>query len=47
MTLLIFLFMSSWGQWICAFAPSFTVIANILPFFFVMFGMYTPSTLLS
>ncbi|KAI1109563.1 ABC-2 type transporter-domain-containing protein [Nemania sp. NC0429] len=40
MTILIFLFMSSWGQWICAFAPSFTVIANILPFFFVMFGLF-------
>lgn len=33
MTLLFFLFMSSWGQWIAAFAPSFTVIANVLPFF--------------
>ncbi|GAW10792.1 hypothetical protein ANO14919_001270 [Xylariales sp. No.14919] len=40
MTVLIFLFMSSWGQWICAFAPSFTVISNILPFFFVMFGLF-------
>ncbi|KAI3318262.1 ABC-2 type transporter-domain-containing protein [Xylariaceae sp. AK1471] len=40
MTILIFLFMSSWGQWICAFAPSFTVISNILPFFFVMFGLF-------
>jgi ABC-type multidrug transport system permease subunit len=29
MTVLIFLFMSSWGQWICAFAPSFTVISNV------------------
>ena len=29
MTLLMFLFMSSWGQWICAFAPSFTVISNV------------------
>ncbi|KAI1420802.1 ABC-2 type transporter-domain-containing protein [Xylaria sp. FL1777] len=29
MTILIFLFMSSWGQWICAFAPSFTVISNV------------------
>lgn len=25
---------------ICAFAPSFTVIANVLPFFFVMFGLF-------
>ncbi|KAI5467658.1 ABC-2 type transporter-domain-containing protein [Mariannaea sp. PMI_226] len=40
MTLLIFIFMSSWGQWICAFAPSFTVISNVLPFFFVMFGLF-------
>jgi ATP-binding cassette subfamily G (WHITE) protein 2 (SNQ2) len=29
MTLLMFLFMTSWGQWICAFAPSFTVISNV------------------
>ncbi|KAI0404625.1 ABC-2 type transporter-domain-containing protein [Xylaria palmicola] len=40
MTILMFLFMSSWGQWICAFAPSFTVISNVLPFFFVMFGLF-------
>ena len=40
MTLLFFLFMSSWGQWITAFAPSFTVISNVLPFFFVMFGLF-------
>ena len=40
MTILFFLFMASWGQWICAFAPSFTVIANVLPFFFVMFAMF-------
>ncbi|KAI0159897.1 ABC-2 type transporter-domain-containing protein [Hypoxylon sp. FL1284] len=40
MTILMFLFMTSWGQWICAFAPSFTVIANVLPFFFVMFGLF-------
>ncbi|GAP86321.2 putative ATPase [Rosellinia necatrix] len=40
MTVLMFLFMSSWGQWICAFAPSYTVISNILPFFFVMFGLF-------
>lgn len=38
--ILFFLFMSSWGQWICAFAPSFTVISNILPFFFVMFSLF-------
>ncbi|KAL1591456.1 ATP-binding cassette transporter snq2 [Paraconiothyrium brasiliense] len=40
MTMLFFLFISSWGQWICAFAPSFTVISNILPFFFVMFSLF-------
>lgn len=31
MSMLFFLFMSSWGQWICAFAPSFTVISNVCP----------------
>lgn len=36
MTMLFYLFMSSWGQWICAFAPSFTIISNCLPFFFVI-----------
>ncbi|KAI1849200.1 hypothetical protein JX265_008610 [Neoarthrinium moseri] len=40
MTVLFFLFTNSWGQWICAFAPSFTVISNVLPFFFVMFGLF-------
>ncbi|KAL8708230.1 MAG: hypothetical protein Q9225_007636, partial [Loekoesia sp. 1 TL-2023] len=40
MTLLFFLFQASWGQWICAFAPSFTVISNVLPFFFVMFSLF-------
>lgn len=40
MILLFFVFQSSWGQWICAFAPSFTVISNVLPFFFVMFGLF-------
>lgn len=40
MTVLFFLFQSSWGQWICAFAPSFTVISNILPFFLVMFSLF-------
>lgn len=40
MTILFFLFQASWGQWICAFAPSFTVISNVLPFFFVMFSMF-------
>lgn len=40
MTVLFFLFQASWGQWICAFAPSFTVISNVLPFFFVMFSLF-------
>ncbi|KAL2022942.1 hypothetical protein VTK56DRAFT_4157 [Thermocarpiscus australiensis] len=40
MTLLFFLFQSSWGQWICAWAPSFTVISNTLPFFLVIFGLF-------
>lgn len=29
MSLLFFFFQASWGQWICAFAPSFTVIGNV------------------
>lgn len=40
MTLLFFLFQSSWGQWICAWAPSFTVISNVLPFFLVIFSLF-------
>ena len=40
MSVLFFLFQASWGQWICAFAPSFTVISNVLPFFFVMFSLF-------
>ncbi|KAI1503807.1 ABC-2 type transporter-domain-containing protein [Biscogniauxia marginata] len=40
MCLLFFLFQASWGQWICAFAPNFTVISNILPFFFVIFTLF-------
>ncbi|KAL9579505.1 MAG: hypothetical protein Q9212_005068, partial [Teloschistes hypoglaucus] len=51
MTMLFFLFQASWGQWICAFAPSFTVISNVLPFFFVTFslfnGVVTPYSQLS
>jgi len=35
-TLIYFLFMPSWGQWIAAFASTYTVVANILPFFLVM-----------
>jgi ABC-type multidrug transport system ATPase subunit len=40
MTMLFFFFQASWGQWICAFAPSFTVISNVLPFFFVMCNLF-------
>ncbi|PWY82966.1 ABC drug exporter AtrF [Aspergillus heteromorphus CBS 117.55] len=40
MSMLFFLFQASWGQWICAFAPSFTVISNTLPFFFVMTSLF-------
>ncbi|ROV88366.1 hypothetical protein VPNG_10268 [Cytospora leucostoma] len=41
MTMLSWVFMSSWGQWIAAFAPSYTVISNILPFFFVMYSLFS------
>lgn len=40
MSMLFFIFMASWGQWITAFAPNFTVISNVLPFFFVMFSLF-------
>ncbi|KAK3372608.1 ABC-2 type transporter-domain-containing protein [Podospora didyma] len=40
MVLLFYLFQSSWGQWICAWAPNFTVISNVLPFFLVMFSLF-------
>lgn len=40
MTMLFFFFQASWGQWICAFAPSFTIISNVLPFFFVMVSLF-------
>jgi len=40
MCVLAFVYMCSWGQWICAFAPSYTVISNVLPFFFVQFGCF-------
>ncbi|KAE8148001.1 ABC-2 type transporter-domain-containing protein [Aspergillus avenaceus] len=40
MSILFYLFQASWGQWICAFAPSFTVISNVLPFFFVMVNLF-------
>ena len=42
MSLLMFLFMSSWGQWICAFAPSFTVISNV-SFSFPSIKLSTPT----
>ncbi|KAG0649701.1 abc multidrug transporter atrF [Hyphodiscus hymeniophilus] len=31
---------SSTSGYVCAFAPSFTVISNVLPFFFVMFSLF-------
>ncbi|KAK5088657.1 ATP-binding cassette transporter snq2 [Lithohypha guttulata] len=40
MSMLWFFFQASWGQWICAFAPDFTVISNVLPFFFVMVSLF-------
>lgn len=40
MVMLFFFFTNSWGQWITAFAPSFTVISNVIPFFFVMFSLF-------
>ena len=40
MDMLFFLFQSSWGQWICAWAPNFTVISNVLPFFLVIFSLF-------
>lgn len=40
MVLLFMCFMNSWGQWICAFAPSYTVISNVVPFFFVVFSLF-------
>lgn len=29
MSMLFFIYQANWGQWICAFAPSYTVIANV------------------
>lgn len=40
MTILYFIFANAWGQWITAFAPSFTVISNTMPFFLVMTIMF-------
>ena len=33
--------MPSWGQWIAAFASTYTVVANVLPFFLVMVLLIT------
>ena len=33
--------MTSWGQWIAAFASTYTVVANLLPFFLVMVLLIT------
>lgn len=41
MWLLFNLFMASWGQWIAAFAPSYTVISNVIPFFLVCVQLFT------
>ena len=40
MTILWFLFQASFGQWLTAFAPNFTVISNVLPMFFVQIAMF-------
>ncbi|EAA35951.1 hypothetical protein GE21DRAFT_25 [Neurospora crassa] len=40
MSVAFMVFIASWGQWICAFAPSFTVITNVLPFFLVIFSLF-------
>ncbi|KJZ70229.1 hypothetical protein HIM_10377 [Hirsutella minnesotensis 3608] len=40
MTILFFLFQSSWGQWVCALTQSFTIISNVLPFFLVVFSLF-------
>ena len=40
MSILFFLFQASLGQWICAFAPSYDVISNILPFFLVILSIF-------
>lgn len=41
MWLLFNLFVTSWGQWISAFAPSYTVISNVIPFFLVSVQLFT------
>ncbi|KAM0597881.1 hypothetical protein D7B24_008628 [Verticillium nonalfalfae] len=46
MTIMWSFFQTSWGQWIAAFGPTYGMISNILPFFFVMIalfnGIFTP-----
>ncbi|KAM0326619.1 hypothetical protein ACHAQA_006488 [Verticillium albo-atrum] len=48
MTIMWSFFQTSWGQWIAAFGPTYGMISNILPFFFVMIalfnGIFTPYT---
>lgn len=41
MWLIVNLFTASWGQWIASFAPSYTVVANIIPFFLVSVQLFT------
>ncbi|KAF7681464.1 abc drug exporter [Alternaria burnsii] len=41
MILIFHIYQASWGQWICAWAPSYTVISNILPTFFVVFALFS------
>jgi ABC-type multidrug transport system ATPase subunit/ABC-type multidrug transport system permease subunit len=40
MTVLYYVFTTSWGQWITAWAPSFTVVANVLPFLLVICALF-------
>ncbi|SCO47745.1 related to pleiotropic drug resistance proteins (PDR1-15), ABC superfamily [Fusarium fujikuroi] len=40
MFILFSVFQASWGQWIAAFAPTYSVVANLLPFFFIMANLF-------
>jgi len=40
MTILYYIFTTSWGQWITAWAPSFTVVANVLPFLLIICALF-------
>lgn len=40
MTIAWFFFQASFGQWLTAFAPSYTVISNVLPLFFLQIAMF-------